>query len=661
MGAPDTQLVDAYRLIDSLFAEHFKPRIPKDVDEWADANRILPAGSAEAGPWRTDRTPFAREIYKALSDSDPCEEVVLMTATQLVKSEAGLNWIGTIIDETPAPTMIVQATVNTGKRYSRQRVGPMIQNCPSLRKRVASALARDAANSASMKEFAGGVLIITGANSAAELASMPAKYIHYDEVDDYPDDVGGQGCPMAISEARQDTFRRRKRLKSSSPKKPKKYSKIENAFEAGTQERCHVPCPHCGVMQVMFWSNIKWLKDEEGKHLPETARLLCVSCGALIEEHHKEKMLAQCQWIATYPERKKICRSFHLNSLYSPLGWLSWPDMVRQFLKAQDQLKKGNPEEWIAFVNTRLAETVKEEAEQSNATELMQRAEDYDPAVVPMGGLLICCGVDTQDDRFECFPWAAGEGDLRIALKPEVIRCDPGEESSWDMLDAYLKTRFKHASGQSLPIEAVGIDTGGHYTHMVYNFVRRSDPRRKISALKGDNHKPGIPILGKASNVDVNWRGEIIKGGCKLWMVGVNTAKDLIYGRLKRTGMVRLSKQLPVEYFEGLTAEKRVPQRTARGIRHMWVKVSSNARNEPFDGAVYAEWCFERLGVSKYPSKVWEQIRERVQPRNGSLFDQPDQQAPQQQTSAAPAAKRLNQPRNTMPRQSLIGRLRGTR
>lgn len=663
MGALDTPLVDAFRLVDSLFAEHFKPRIPKDVDDWADANRILPPGSAEPGPWRTDRTPFAREIYKALSDSDPCEEVVLMTATQLVKSEAGLNWVGTCMEETPAPIMIVQATTNTGKRYSRQRVAPMIQACASLRRRVSKSQARDAANSASMKEFVGGVVIITGANSPAELASMPAKYIHFDEVDDYPDDCGGQGDPIDIAIARQDTFRRRKRLSSSSPKRTKGKSKIENRYLAGSQEQCHVPCPHCQHYQVLLFANLKWLKDDAGNARPDTARMLCQSCGVLIDEHHKDKMLAACIWVAKYPERKKFWRSFHLSSLYSPLGWLSWADMVRQFLLAQEDMKKGNPEKWMTFVNTRLAETVKEQAEQLQTNELQERAEDYDPSIVPMGGLIVTCGVDIQDDRIECFPWAFGEADQMWMLKPEVIMCNPGDASSWKLLDAYLQTRFKHASGQSLPIEAVGIDSGGHYTHMVYNFVRQAHPARKIAALKGDNHKPGIPILGKASAVDVNWLGAIIKAGCKLWMVGVNTAKDLLHNRMKRPGQVHLSKQMPPEIFEQLTAEKRVPQRTSRGIRFMWVKVSSTARNEAWDGAVYAIWCAERLGLSKYPQKVWEQIRERVQPRNGSLFDQPDQPTEKPvQTAAQPvAAKPARQQVNSMPRQSLIRRLRGGR
>lgn len=662
MSALDTQLVDAYRLVDRLWAEHFAPRIPKDVDDWADVNRILPAGSAEQGLWRTSRTPYARGIYKALSDSDDCEEVVLMCATQLVKSEAGLNWIGTIIDETPGPVMIVQATVNTAKRYSRQRVAPMIQGSPSLRRKVANTLSRDAANSAGMKEFAGGVLIITGANSGAELASMPAKYIHFDEVDDYPQDVDGQGDPISVATARQDTFRRRKRLLSSSPKRAKGESTIEAAYLGGTQNKYFISCPDCNHHQPLVWSHLKWLKDENGQAIPESVRYACEACGSLIEEHHKEKMLANGEWVALFPERK--VKSFHLSSLYSPLGWLKWADLVVEWGKAQVALALGNDEKLKAFINTRLAETVAEQAEQIEANALLKNAEDWQSDIVPMGGLIITCGIDIQDDRVECFPWAFGEGDQSWMLKPEVIMGNPGEDETWKKLDAYLLTRYKHASGQSLGIEAVGIDTGGHYTHMVYNYVRNAHPARKIAALKGDNHKPGIPILGKASVVDVNWRGGIVKGGCKLWMVGVNTAKDLFHNRLKRPGMVHLSKHMPVEVFDQLTSEKRIAQRTARGTRYMWVKHHSNTRNEALDGAVYAIWCAERLGLSKYPQKVWEQIRERVQPRIGSLFDQAPEAiaATEQQAQQAPARKEVKHKNPAvMPRQSLLSKFRATR
>ncbi len=652
MGAPDAQLVDAYRLIDRLWAEHFAPRVPMDVDDWADTHRVLPPGSANPGKWDTNKTPFAREIYKALSDSDPCEDVVLLCATQLVKTEAGLNWLGTAICETPAPFMIVQATVNTAKRYSRLRVAPMITHCPALKQKVSRESSRDAANSMSLKEFIGGVVVITGANAAAELASIQAKYIHFDEVDDYPANVEGQGDPISIARARQDTFYGRKRLTSSTPKLPKGQSTIENAYLSGTQYQYFVPCPECGHKQHLVWSHLKYFKDENGEPIAESARYACESCGVLIEEYQKEFMLQNGEWVAQYPERK--IKSFHLNSLYSPLGWLKWGDLVNEWHAAQKALALGNDEKLKAFINTRLAETVAEQAEQIEANALLEKAEDFDPSIVPMGGLIITCFVDTQDNRLECFPWAFGESDQMWMLKPEVIMGDPGEDETWRKLDAFLYTRYKHASGQSLGIEAVGIDTGGHYTHSVYNYVRQAHPARKIAALKGDNHKPGIPILGKATVQDVNWRGGVIKNGCKLWMVGVNTAKDLFHNRLKRPGLVHLSKHMPPEIFDQLTSEKRVAQRTARGIRYMWVKHHSNTRNEALDGAVGALWCAERLGISKYPQKVWEQIRERVQPKIGSLFDQPDQ-TKNNQNLVQPKKQKM---KTTLPRQGLLNKFR---
>lgn len=656
MGTIDAQLVDAYRLVDSIWAQYFTPRIPKDVDEWADENRILPPGSANPGQWHTSRFPPARQIFKALSDSDPCEDVVLLCATQLVKTEAGLNWLGTVVDETPAPFMIVQATDKTAKRYSRLRVAPMISHCKSLRKKFLSVSSRDAANSMGLKEFTGGVVVITGANAAAELASIQAKYIHFDEVDDYPDNVEGQGDPISIAIARQDTFNGRKRLTSSTPKRPKGQSRIERSYLTGTQYKYHIHCPHCDHMQALVWSHLKWLKDDEGNALPETARYACESCGVLIDEHYKEQMLETGDWVAQFPDRQ--IKSFHLNSLYSPLGWLKWADLVRQWVAAQSDLKLGKQDSYITFVNTRLAETVAEQAEQMEANELLKQAEDWQPDVVPMGGLIITCFVDTQDDRLECFPWAFGEGDQMWMLKPEVIMGNPGEEATWSKLDSYLYTRYRHASGQSLGIEAIGIDTGGHYTHMVYNYVRRSNPARKIAALRGDNHKPGLPILGRASVVDVNWRGGVVKGGCKLWMVGVNTAKDLFHNRLKRPGMVHLSKHMPPEIFDQLTSEKRVMQRTARGTRPMWVKHHSNTRNEALDGAVGAIWCAERLGLSKYPQKVWEQIRERVQPRIGSLFDQPAVAAAAAAELKPVTVRQKKEKTQVMPRKSLLGKLR---
>jgi phage terminase large subunit GpA-like protein len=87
------------------------------VSDWADANRILSqTSSSEPGKFRTDRTPYLKEIMDALSPSSPVEKVVFMKGSQIGGTEVGNNWIGYVIDQAPGPMLVVQPTVEMGKR-----------------------------------------------------------------------------------------------------------------------------------------------------------------------------------------------------------------------------------------------------------------------------------------------------------------------------------------------------------------------------------------------------------------------------------------------------------------------------------------------------------------------------------------------------------------
>jgi len=156
--------------------------------------------SSEPGPWRTDRTPYLRQIMDDLSARSSVQEVVVMFAAQLGKSESGMNWLGYIIDNEPGPVMVVQPTTDMAKRFSRQRIAPMLEETPVLRRKVRENRSRDDANTTLMKDFAGGVLVVSGANSAASLRSMPVRYLFLDEIDAYPLDVDGEGDPVALAE-----------------------------------------------------------------------------------------------------------------------------------------------------------------------------------------------------------------------------------------------------------------------------------------------------------------------------------------------------------------------------------------------------------------------------------------------------------------------------
>ena len=183
------------------------------VSEWADQHRKLSSrASAEPGQYRTARTPYLREIMDALSPRHPAQRISFMKAAQVGATEAGNNWIGFVIHHAPGPMLAVLPTVEMATRTSRGRIDPLIEDSPALKERVQPARSRDAGNSMLSKEFPGGILVLTGANSATGLRSMPARYIFLDEVDAYPASADEEGDPVTLAEARTTTFSHRRKV-----------------------------------------------------------------------------------------------------------------------------------------------------------------------------------------------------------------------------------------------------------------------------------------------------------------------------------------------------------------------------------------------------------------------------------------------------------------
>jgi phage terminase large subunit GpA-like protein len=256
------------------------PRL--SVSEWADAHRFLSqTASGEPGPWRTERTPYMREIMDCLSPSSPVEKVIFMKGAQIGGTEAGNNWIGYVIHHSPGPMLAVQPTVEMAKRWSKQRVASLIDSTPVLRDRVKEARSRDSGNTVQSKEFPGGILVMTGANSAVGLRSMPVRYLFLDEVDAYDFDVDGEGDPVSLASQRTITFANRKIFLVSTPT-IQGFSRIELEYEASDRRRWWVPCPECNEHQVLEEKRLQWPKDQ-----PESAAYYCAHCGVAIPSHRK--------------------------------------------------------------------------------------------------------------------------------------------------------------------------------------------------------------------------------------------------------------------------------------------------------------------------------------------------------------------------------------
>lgn len=606
------------------FLEGLRPDPALTVSEWADEHRRLSSkASAEPGRWRTDRTSYLREIMDSLSVYDPTQRVVFMKSAQIGGTEAGNNWIGYVIHHAPGPMLYVLPTVEIAEKASKQRLAPMFEESPALREIIAPARSRDSGNTLMVKEFRGGVMMLAGANSAASLRSMPIKWLFMDEVDAYPSDVEGEGSPIALAEKRTTTFSRRKVLLVSTPTLTET-SRISIEYERSDKRRYFVPCPHCGHMQWLRWRGFNdnprdgrahqyrlvWTDERRTQ-----AAYVCEECGAHIEERHKTGMLRGGEWRAT-AKGDGITKGYHINSLYSPAGWKSWVEILQEFeLASKDQALLKT------FVNTTLGEPFEElQASRTTSGDLQRRAEDIPLRVVQWGMYVLTAGVDVQGDRLECYVWAWGRGLERQLVDRRVIYGDPsvaeGEPGSpWTELTEYRRTPVEHVGGGSMVVRAMFVDSSDN-THAVYAYTRRHQGEH-VYSVKGLS-VGGRPILGKPTDVDVNWRGQKIKKGVRLWPIGTDTAKAEIYGRYRidkpGPGYVHLSKELPTDVFDQLTVERLVVKYVKGHAKMEWVNPPGK-RNEGTDCTVYALAAAIFVGVDRWSAADWDRAQALVQPK----------------------------------------------
>lgn len=536
-------------------------------------------------------------------------------------SESGNNWVGYVMDEAPGPMLLVQPTVDNAKRYSKQRIGPMIQATPTLTAKVTANRSREGGNTMLEKEFPGGILIMGGANSAAGLRSMPIRYLFADEISNWPLDVDGEGDPLGLAEERTNTFGRKRKVFKTSTPGTKGLCRIEGEYLKSDQRRYFVPCPHCGHMHVLEWANFIIPRTSDGRSMTSKAYMACPECGGVIEERHKTDLLNRGEWRATAPEQvDPTRRGYHISALYSPIGWKSWAKIAKQWVEAQ-----GHPEKLKAFVNNVLAETWEEDySAKLDAATVRERAETYDLLFAPRGVLVLTAGVDVQQNRIEIQIIGWGEGEEAWVVHYAVIYGEPTSYEVWQQVLDVINTPIRHETGVEMHVYAAILDSSdGNFTHEVYA-VAREHRRRHILAGKG--FAGSRPPIGAPTKQDINIRGKLIKHGALMYPVGVDGIKSTIYGRLKPRkdkagapvtagpGVIHFPLGLHADYFDQLTAEKQAVK-FINGMPKRYWKKRDKDRNEALDTMVYAYSALHYVYSRHNRASFWKQMAERVSKR----------------------------------------------
>jgi len=559
------------------------------LSEWAARFASLSAEtSAEPGKWRA--YPYQNGILDAFTDP-AIETITVMKSARVGYTKILDHAIAYGIAHSPAPMLVVQPTLEDAEDYSKDELEPMFRDTPVLAGLVADQKSRSKSNTIKRKRFPGGTLYLVGANAPRGFRRITVKRVFFDEVDGYPTKGAGvEGDQIALGKRRSDTFRDRKIALGGTPT-IKGASRIEASFEQSDRRFFFVPCPHCGEFSPIEWEQFSW---PEGR--PEKIVRACPTCASVSDESRKRWMVERGVWRATASFRGHA--GFHIWAGYSYSANAAWPKLAAEFEES-----RRLPATIKVFTNTILGRTFEEDGDHPEEGSLMSRRERWTEE--PEAVLFRTIGVDVQQDRleFEVVGW--GEDAESWSLHYGTIGGDPALPATWNQLTDTIKL-FRP--------RAVCIDSGGHHTQQVYAY---SSPGRRIYAIKGAAGRrqvwPYKPSRGKT--------------GHKVFVIGVDAAKDALFANLKirkpGPGYCHFPSDRDERWFLGLTCES-VHLRYSKGFPVREYRRRSGIPNEPLDCRVYAYAALCSLGKVNWKA-IAKRKRERAEaPPEEAIVEAPE-------------------------------------
>ena len=594
----------------TALAAGIKPDPNITLTEWANEYFQLPREStSEYGKYRTSRTPQVEEILDELSPQSPTQKVVVVKPTQCAGTTIALIFMCATADLYPGPLLFWQPTDTMVKSFSTKKLSKTIELIPSLRAKIKDRKVKNSSNTILSKTFPGGSFLLSGANSEASYRSESVRYAIIDDFNGFPSNIEGQGAPSKLVDRRTGTFSNRKVYINSTTTIPS--SNIEIEFESSSQGYFHTPCPWCGFYQYLEWGEraqpggIKFTRDDKG--IVTDAWYQCACCKNRINESEKPWMFENGAYVHTYPERE--IKGFKYNALHTPLGWVnSWKYIATEFVESVREMRKGNPEGYIAWLNTMMSEPYEQKGERKG-DEIKALCDDRPAGLVPSEGVLgITAGIDTQDNGFYYVIRAWGAG-----LESWLIRY--GFIDSWDALHQIIfDSAYEDANGKSYRVLFALQDAMGHRTKEVYDFCR---VRSGIMPIKGEQK---LSSLHSVSNIDAYpGTNKPIPGGIKLLRINTTAYKNHLSTKLQVSpadaGAFHLHGEITDEYVHHMTAE----YINDKGI---WECPGSRA-NHLWDCEVMALVAADYIGVQYFKQQGRTTPRQQQQKKTERRFNRP--------------------------------------
>lgn len=497
-------------------------------------------------------------------DDPGVRTIAMQFATRLGKSFTGQVLIlrSAVLD--PCPMMIASESESALKRIM-QRTYKMIYHQRVLRDAMLYRSPRD--HKVDHMQFKACDCRGAWARSPGTLADATIKVGMANEID--KDGWGGKSTsneadPLKLFDERFKDFQSIRKIIYESTPTIRGTSRIESIRLRGSNCAYWVPCPQCGVYQVLrlhdrespdapgrlLWDALPSGADPD--HARRTARYQCVSGCECLDEHRpwmlrrgvwapegcgvdNGKAMAAAErwaasldedspddddwvwhgwdradWLIGQPLRDGPAASFKLSS-FNALS-LGWGDLAAEFVASKD-----SPRQLQNWANSWLADTWERRQEVMTWEQLGERMiRDFAPDVAPDACSFVTVGIDKQEIE-PPYPWVA------VAWGPEwwghIIAY--GYANTTGDVRAILESKWLAEDGES-HISARALIDSGYKPQGVADFVRaarrekinvlpckgssqRMDSLYKISKQGKQSAMPGMPLVRVDTYESQDW------------------------------------------------------------------------------------------------------------------------------------------------------------
>jgi len=593
-------------------AERAAWRLPAGgtVSQWADANRILDEKSAEPGPWKTAKTPYLKGPMNAFTEPE-VEEITVQKVPQSGGSEAIYNMLGYCIDQDPGPAMLVEPRDDDCDAVVDDRIVPMVKNSSALSSHTTSRVWDLTGKELVFDRM---TLHLAGANSPADLAKIPIRYLFCDETDKYPAYGGKEADPISLAEKRTITFWDRKIVRISTA--TTKDGPISRFYLRSNMQTYWCPCPHCGEYRVWRFTQLKVppkLRDPDKIRETGDVWYECPICGRRIEQDQKMSLVAAGLWlpkgqsidpagnIIGKPLRSRRHTGFQFSALISP--WVSWPEIMAAWFAGETEQGRVTGQ-LHDFYNAYLGQPFEETGQKLKSSEVKQLRGSFSCGTVPADCRLLVASADYHK--------SPSKGLVRIqyeirgfgnGLKNYVIKI--GQATSFEQLDEeVLLSPFPWADGTSnedkpwLAATVLFIDSG-YEPDDVYDYCRQ---RRGLTIpTKGKPGPERTPLspsdIEKATERRLNSRQRARYRGMQLLIIDTYYFKGQVTswveprrdeeGKPIAAPLTEFYAECPAYYFREFSNEHKIRSRDTRGnAKWVWRPVTKGAPTHALDTAV---------------------------------------------------------------------------